>query len=118
MCSCAESGSYRYKKKVAPVTKLGYKTMAEKTELTKFCEDVLNEFKNNITDAVFCYLQNDKELMNRYLELVRFYEKGKQVVNSQLAQAITREFELKSTEHKNIVPNSVLIESFTELEGK
>jgi len=111
-------GSYRHEKKVAPVTELGYETMTEKTELTKFCEDVLNEFKNNITDAVFCYLQNDKELMSRYLKLVKDYGKGKQTVNSQLAQAITREFELKSTEHKNVVPNSVLIESFTELDGR
>ena len=92
--------------------------MAEKTELTKFCEDVLKDFKNNITDAVFCYLQNDKELMCRYLELVRRYEKGKQTVNSQLAQAITREYGLKSANQKNETPNSVLIEGFTELEGK
>lgn len=111
-------GSYRYENKVAPVTELGYKTMAEKTELTKFCEDVLKDFKNNITDAVFCYLQNDKELMCRYLELVRRYEKGKQTVNSQLAQAITREYGLKSANQKNETPNSVLIEGFTELEGK
>lgn len=92
--------------------------MKETTELTKFCEDVLNEFKNNITDAVFCYLQCDKELMSRYFALIRQFDKGKQTLNSQLAQAITREFELKSTKRRKGDPNSVLIESFSELEEK
>ena len=100
------------------MTNLGYKKMNETSELKKFCDDVLKEFKDNITDAVFCYLQSDKELMRRYLLLMREYEKGKQTLNSQLAQAITREFGLKSTNQKNDTPNSVLIESFTELEEK
>lgn len=92
--------------------------MNEPTDLTKFCDDVINKFRSNITDAVFCYLQSDKELMRRYLALMREYEKGKQTLNSQLAQAITREFGLRSTNQKNDTPNSVLIESFTELEDK
>lgn len=92
--------------------------MSETSELKQFCEEVLNEFNNNITDAVFCYLQNDKELMCKYLALVRNLEKGKQTVNSQLAQAITHEFGLKSTKRINEMPNSVLIESFSELEVK
>lgn len=92
--------------------------MSEATELSKFCQDVLNEFNDNITDAVFCYLQSNKELMCRYMELVRHLEKGKQTVNSQLAQAITRKFGLISTKQKNEKPNSVLIESFSELEEK
>ena len=92
--------------------------MTNKDDLASFCMDVIDEFKNNTTDAVFCYVQNDRELMRRYLTLVRKHDKGKQTVNSQLAQAITREFELKSTKHKNKTPNSVLIESFSELEEK
>jgi hypothetical protein len=94
------------------------KKMNETSELKQFCDDVLKEFEDNITDAVFCYLQSDKELMRRYLLLMREYEKGKQTLNSQLAQAITREFGLKSTNQKNDTPNSVLIESFTELEER
>jgi hypothetical protein len=49
---------------------------------------------------------------------MRDYERGKQTLNSQLAQAITREFGLKSTYQTNETPNSVLIESFSELEEK
>lgn len=90
--------------------------MNETSELKQFCDDVLCEFKNNITDAVFCYLQSDKELMCRYLELVKGLDKGKQTINSQLAQSITREFGLKSTKQKHEAPNSVLIESFSKLE--
>lgn len=90
--------------------------MSETITLSQFCDEVLNEFKNNITDAVFCYIQNDKELMREYLTLVRILEKGKQTVNSQLARAITREFGLKNTKQINEKPNSVLIESFSELE--
>lgn len=92
--------------------------MNEPTDLSKFCNDVINKFRNNITDAVFCYLQCDKELMRRYFSLMRDYERGKQTLNSQLAQAITREFGLKSTNQTNETPNSVLIESFSELEEK
>lgn len=100
------------------MTNLGYKKMNETSELKQFCDDVLKEFKDNITDAVFCYLQSDKELMCRYLALMREYGKGKQTLNSQLAQAITREFGLKSTKRIKETPNSVLIESFSELEVK
>jgi phage/plasmid-associated DNA primase len=100
------------------MTNLGYKKMNETSELKQFCDDVLKEFKDNITDAVFCYLQSDKELMRRYLALMREYGKGKQTLNSQLAQAITREFGLKSTKRIKETPNSVLIESFSELEEK
>ena len=100
-----------------PDTKLG-KKMSETDDLKQFCDDVLKEFKSNITDAVFCYLQSDKKLMCRYLALVRKYDKGKQTVNSQLAQAITRANELKSTKRKKGKPNSILIESFSELEEK
>jgi len=92
--------------------------MSEQSELKQFCDEVLNEFNNNITDAVFCYLQGDRELMCKYLTLVREYDKGKQTVNSQLAQAVTRRFGLKSTKQKNETPNSVLIESFSELEER
>ena len=92
--------------------------MSEATTLSQFCDEVLNEFRNNITDAVFCYLQNDKELMRNYLALVRNLDKGKQTINSQLAQAITREFGLKSTKRIKETPNSVLIESFSELEER
>jgi hypothetical protein len=49
---------------------------------------------------------------------MRDYQRGKQTLNSQLAQAITREFGLKSTNQTNEAPNSVLIESFSELEEK
>ena len=106
------------KLEVAPVTKLGYEKMNETSELKQFCDDVLTEFQNNITDAVFCYLQSDKDLMRRYLALMRDFGRGKQTLNSQLAQAITREFGLKSTKRIKETPNSVLIESFSELEVK
>ena len=103
---------------VAPDDKIRVEKMNEATTLSQFCDEVLNEFRNNITDAVFCYLQNDKELMRKYLALVRNLDKGKQTINSQLAQAITREFGLKSTKRIKETPNSVLIESFSELEER
>lgn len=101
-----------------PDDKIRVEKMSEATTLSQFCDEVLNEFRNNITDAVFCYLQNDKELMCKYLTLVRNLDKGKQTINSQLAQAITREFGLKSTKRIKETPNSVLIESFSELEER
>lgn len=115
-CIAPNRGNYRQK----GCARHGFRviTMSENTELSKFCQDVLNEFDENIADAVFCYVQSNKTLMCRYLALVRKHDKGKQIVNSQLAQAITREFDLKSTKHQNKTPNSVLIESFSELEEK
>lgn len=92
--------------------------MSNRDSLAKFCNDVLDEFDNNKTDAVFCFLQSHKKLMTRYLKLVKSEEKGKQTVNSHLAKAITSRYSLKSTCQKNNKPNSMLIESFSELEEK
>lgn len=92
--------------------------MSNRDSLAKFCNDVLDEFDINKTDAVFCFLQSHKRLMMRYLKLVKSEERGKQTVNSHLAQAIASRYSLKSTCQKNNKPNSILIESFSELEEK
>lgn len=85
-------------------------------DLSPFINDVLDDFDNNITDAVFCYLQCNRELMTRYFALIRQYENGKQVINSRLAQAIANRYGLRNANRRNDMPNSMLIDSFSELE--
>lgn len=86
-------------------------------DLSPFINDVLDDFDNNISDAVFCYLQCNRELMTRYFALLRQYGNGKQVINSRLTQAIANRYGLRNANRRNDMPNSILIESFSELEA-
>lgn len=85
-------------------------------DLSSFINDVLDDFDNNITDAVFCYLQCNRALMTRYFALIKQYENGKQVINSRLAQTIADRYGLRNAHRRNATPNSILIDSFSELE--
>ena len=67
-----------------------------------------------ITDNIFCFVQNDKELMKAYLDLVA--ENGNlQYVNSHIAQEIAKRYGLESTQNQVESPNSNLIQSYSEL---
>jgi len=79
-----------------------------------FLSMLFERFEKQITDNVFCFVQNDKELMKAYLDLVA--DKGNlQYVNSHIAQEIAKRYGLESTSNQNENPNSNLIQSYTEL---
>ncbi|MBO6117024.1 MAG: hypothetical protein J6P44_00605 [Bacteroidales bacterium] len=96
--------------------------------ITNFAQDVLKEFDNQITDAVFCFIQQNRELMNKYLDLIAEVSADKQQrgldtartlkdVNSHIAQEIARHYNLRSVDQdERPVPNSTLILSYSQLE--
>ena len=79
-----------------------------------FLTTVFEKFESQITDNIFCFIQNDKELMKAYLDLVA--ENGNlQYVNSHIAQEIAKRYDLESTSNQIESPKSNLIQSYTQL---
>lgn len=65
------------------------------------------------TDRVFLMIQEDRELMQLYLDAVG--EHGKQAVNSHLAKAARKRFHTKLPDPRGAVPRSSLISSYKDL---
>ena len=81
-----------------------------------FCDKLFTAFEKQITDNIFCFIQNDKELMKDYLDLVA-KQGNLGVVNSQIAQKMAQRYGMNNT-GKESVPNSNLIQTYSELEKK
>ena len=82
--------------------------------MNEFLSMLFERYEKQITDNFFCLVQNDKELMKAYLDLVA--DKGDlQYVNSHIAQEIAKRYGLKSILDQNKEPKSNLIQSYTEL---
>lgn len=64
-------------------------------------------------DRVFLMIQEDRELMQLYLDAVG--EHGKQAVDSHLAKATRERFHTKLPDPRVAVPRSILINSYKEL---
>ena len=79
-------------------------------DISQFTQNVLNEFAEQLTDQVFLFIENDRELMRQYLHTVE----GKELdpVNAHIAQAIKRHFGLESKGEKCDTPNSKLIQGY------
>ena len=78
-----------------------------------FIDKLLKQYDEMcVTDKVFCFLQSDKELMHEYLILLDKYKR--QGINPLLGKEIKNHFRLTALS-QNDKPQSVLIQSFTEL---
>lgn len=82
--------------------------------MNDFLTLMFERFENQITDTIFCFVQNDKELMKAYLDLVA--ENGNlQYVNSHIAQEIAKRYGLKNVGPAKEEPKSNLIQTYSEL---
>lgn len=63
---------------------------------------------------LFCFIQNDKELMKAYLDLIAG-NGNLQYVNSHIAQEIAKRYGLKKNGTSDREPKSNLIQTFSEL---
>jgi hypothetical protein len=81
--------------------------------MDKFTKKVLDRFSKEITDQVFLYIQNDKELMRDYLHLIN--KNDLKIVNSSIAKAIKSRYNLTNLAKKG-KPESSLIQSYEEFE--
>ena len=84
--------------------------------IDEFGKKAIKQFEDNKIDAVFCYIQNDKELMKEYLHLVA--EKGDLgLVNRLIGKIIAQHYNTKANEcQSKKQPNSTLIQSYSKLE--
>ncbi len=85
-------------------------------ELMDFIDEVFSKFDEQIIDNIFCFIQNDRELMKKYLETVATTG-NLQDVNKQIGREIVRHYGFKGYS-KNNEPKSFLISSFSLLNEK
>jgi hypothetical protein len=84
-------------------------------EIKDFVDEVISCKNKTITDEVFLLIQNNKGFMKKYLRLVE--EKGLDVVNRHIGQAVWRKYNLTpETGHINTEPESTLVSSYQEFE--
>jgi len=84
-------------------------------EITKFTDGLLDKISEELTDIVFQYIENDKELLKQYLDLVA-NTGNLRVVNSNIAKAVRSRFNLKTNGSQKMNPKSKLIQSYSEFE--
>ena len=80
-------------------------------EISKFADEVISCKNKTITDEVFLLIQNDKQLMQKYLRLVQ--EKGLDAVNQQIGKKVKEKYNLKNDD-RNKEPLSTLISSYQQ----
>lgn len=82
--------------------------------MNAFLNRLFEKFESQITDNIFCFIQNDKELMKAYLDLIAG-NGSLQYVNSHIAQEIAKRYGLKKNGTSDREPKSNLIQTFSEL---
>jgi hypothetical protein len=75
----------------------------------KFMDKVFEKFHTSITDEIFCFIENDKELLHEYLKLLESNKLN--VLNSNIAKAIKAKYGLQNQSQENLTPKSRLIQS-------
>ena len=80
--------------------------------LAEFQQKALTQFTREITDIFFCYIENDKELLQDYLRVIG-RDSNLDETNMSLGAAVKDWFRLKNGS-MNLNPSSKLIRSYTE----
>lgn len=87
--------------------------------MNDFLKLVFDKYESQITDSIFCFIENDRDLMKAYLDLVA--EKGDlQNVNFQISKAIGTRYNVpcKSESERMDSPKSKLIQGYNEKERR
>ncbi len=80
--------------------------------LKDFVDEVLDQFAEDITDQVFLMIQEDRDLMQKYLAAVSEHDLGK--VNRAIGKAVKLRFKLENLPTREVEPISTLIKSHQE----
>lgn len=86
------------------------------SDLKHFSDRLLSKFSQELTDKVFLLIQEDKDLMTEYLDLIHQY--GRKTVNPFIGKEVKTRFGLENQESRGESPQSNLIASFQELKLK
>ena len=79
--------------------------------------DTKSKDKSQIIDIVFCFIEQDRNFMREYIDLIGTagkMEKSRQYVNSRIARKIAEHYEL-TLEERAQIPESRLIQGYSEL---
>jgi hypothetical protein len=82
-------------------------------KIEDFTDKAIKQFTIDITDRLFLSIQNDKELMQDYLNLLA--ENKRHIVNSEIAKALKNKFNLQNIGESK-TPESTLIKTFEQFE--
>lgn len=85
--------------------------------LKQFKEKALSRFTKEITDLFFCFIENDRELLQDYLRIIG--ENDLDTINQNLGRAVMEWFRLENRVKNskpiiNLRPKSKLIKNYTE----
>ncbi len=80
--------------------------------LKDFVDEVLDQFAEDITDQVFLMIQEDRDLMQKYLAAVSEHDLG--AVNRAIGKAVLVRFSLTKRTTRETEPLSTLIKSHQE----
>ena len=81
-------------------------------EIREFLDEVMTLKNRRIIDDVFLFIQNDRDLMKKYLYLVQ--DNDLQTVNQQIGKRVETEYGLSSCGENN-EPESKLISTYSFL---
>ena len=79
------------------------------SNVSDFVAEAIKEFRENLTDALFLFVENDRELMQRYLELMEAGH-SRQEINS-FGKQIVQAFNLSNQPIASARPRSALIKT-------
>ena len=82
--------------------------------MNEFLNRTFEKFESQITDNIFCFIQNDKELMKAYLDIVA-ENQNLQYINSHIAQEVAKRYGLENIGPADEEPKSNLIQTYSEL---
>jgi len=76
-------------------------------EIKEFVDEVIASKNKTITDEVFLLIQNNRDFMQGYLQLV--HEKGVITVNQNIGKMVKTKYNLTNDTERNYEPKSTLI---------
>jgi len=80
------------------------------SDIGNFMNKVFEQFNTQITDEIFCFIENDRELLHEYLKLLETNKLN--VLNSNIAKRIKEKYDLKNQFKEEKEPKSKLIQSY------
>jgi len=83
-------------------------------DFLSFMEEVCSEKNKSITDEIFLLIQNDRELMSKYLRLVE--QDGLDKINQDIGREVKKRYGLSNAESRQENPRSTLIKSHQEFQ--
>jgi hypothetical protein len=87
------------------------------TDFEKFKKKTIDLFAERITDYVFLMIENDRELMKEYLDIIE-QSRSLKIINSQIAQSVRSNFNLDLKNEKENSPCSKLIQGHDKFRVK